>query len=326
MAPCLRKIAERTGTSLSTVSRVLNDRPYVRPEIRKKVLDAAHQFGYIPRFVPRKTAIAIAVEDLNIITLTRYESLLLSSIAFNLTASSLRFEIIPVHEIEHAVEFFVDGMIAILPHGQEESLSKVRGIRGIPVLLINNPAEGVQWVCSNHSGGAGMAVDYLVERGHRRIGFFQASEKSWGSKERVRGYFAALERHGIEPDMGIVAVQQDLNVYEGIARICRQSPTALIVSGEEDGLRAMHALHLLGRRVPEDMSVISYEDPRTSQYLCPAHTTVSQQLDYLGELAVRRMREILEGKTDGPVQETVPNLLIERESVRAVQQVLQKSD
>ena len=211
---------------------------------------------------------------------------------------------------------FFDGMIAILYH--PESLAKIKEIRTLPVITINCPIDELQNIYSDHKQGIRLAFDYLISRGHKKIGLFQRASVPWGDTQRREAYKECLEKHNIPFDENLIQVQKDSSLVEAMARICRVGPTALIACGEDAPLEVMYALNLLNKRVPDDISVISFENNNLSPYLNPPHTTVCQHLDEIGRAAVEEIENIIDGKTGNLSDKIIKNTLIERASVRTL--------
>jgi len=307
------KVAHMAGVSPATVSRVFNRHPYVSESVAKQVLAAAEKLTYLPRVTARKDNIALVMEGSGAIRLSNYDTLLVDAICRNLIAQRYRFEIISVDEIDILLDLFIKGAICVL--NGENSIAKVKKIRRVPLVLINCPVEKFHSVYSDHEQGVELGVEYLAKRGHRRIGLIMGVLDGWGSRERQKGYWAGVERHGLEKDERLVQSRLAQTLLEAVAGVMKANPTALIVGGEDMALPVVSALHLLGKRIPEDVSVISFENAGISRYLTPMHTTISQPFEELGALSVKTAIDLAEHPARRPVRLAVPNALIERESV-----------
>lgn len=309
------EIANEVGVSTATVSRVFNKKPYVKEEIRQKVLGAARRLGYSPKFTVRKDNIAIIVEGLDKINLGNYETLLIATISRYLIKERFNFEIIPIHEIDFLHQNFIEGALAILY--DSESIKKIKTVaNNVPVLTINYPLENFHGVYSDHKQGMKLAVEYLAKHRHARIGLFLDYLTSWGSKERIKGYQESVKEFHLEFDEERIQSREKQSIFESVARIVKTKPTALIIASEDSVLPVTYALHLLDKKIPADISVVSYENKRISQYLSPPHTTISQHLEEMAEISVEKMAGIVRGEENGKVVVAIENGLIERDSVK----------
>lgn len=315
----IKRVAELAGVSTATVSRVFNRRPYVDEEVRKKILKIAQEINYTPKQTARKTNIAILIEGIETIEIGSYESMLLTSISKHIFKNRFTFEIIPVSEINTIHNSFCDVVISMVYW--PESTGKIECLKNIPVVSINNPISGSNYynIYSDHKEGIEKALDYLVLKGHRRIGFFRRTGKTWGAKERLKGYLNGLKKHNIEYEEGLVEEEEEnFDVLKAIAKICKNNPSALICCGEDVVLEVVHSLYLLNKNIPQDISVISFENSNLSPFLTPPHTTISQNIEEIGRMTVEIIERIINGERIEERDIIIKNVLIERESVRKI--------
>jgi len=280
-------IAREARVSITTVSRVFNKHPYVKDDVREKVLSFAEKLDYKPGFTANRNVIALIVEGIEKIALTHYEQVLLSYISSYITKSGYRLEIIPLSNLDMLRETFVPSAIAIL--FKEESQEILRNNCRVPVVTINALIDGFPAVCSDHAGGIKRAVSYLADRGHKRISLVQNNDKNWGGKERLNGYQAAIKAMKLEEgkSLSLHKTLEDSSWFEIVREIYDAQATAMIIGGEDQALPAVHALNLLGIKIPSDLSVISFENANISPFLYPEHTTIAQNFADLGNWAVK---------------------------------------
>lgn len=311
----IKEIAKIAGVSPSTVSRVFNKRPYVKEETKRKIIEIARKYNYSPKQAKRKINVGILVEGIDTINIGGYESILLTTIAKYILKNDFTFEIIPVSEIDFTYKNFYDGCISLTYW--PESTEKVKEIKNIPIITINNPIKSFYNIYSDHKEGIEIAVNYLVSKGHKRIGFFRRTGRSWGAKERLIGYINGLKKNNIEYEEELVETEEENgSTLKAIAKICKNNPTSLIICGEDAVFEVMHSLYLLDKKIPDDISVISFENIYISQFLIPPHTTISQNLEEIGEKAGNIIRKIIEGEKIKEKNIIIRNVLIERESVK----------
>jgi len=306
-------VAKTAEVSPATVSRVFSRNARVSESVARRVRAAAEKLNYAPRVTARKDNIALIMESEIGIRMSNYDTLLIDAICRNLIAQRYRFEIIPAGEVDLLLDLFIKGAICIL--NGEHSLKKIKQIRRVPLVMINCPLENFNSIYSEHRQGIELGMTHLAKRGHRRVGLILSSLNGWGANERQKGYWTSVERLGLEKDERLVHSRLARTFLEAVAGVMKANPTALIVGGEDIALPVMSALHLLGKRIPEDVSVISFENAAVSQYLTPMHTTISQPFEEIGALSVKTIIDLAEHPTRRPVRIAVPNVLIERESV-----------
>ena len=307
-------IASKSGVSTATVSRVFNKKPFVRDEVKKKVLKVARELNYSPKLTARKDNVAIIVEGIDEINIGNYGSSLITTISRLLIENGLNFLIVPVSEIDFVHQNFVMGAIAIVHAG--ESIKRIREVKEFPVLMINCPVKNLHSICSDHKQGIQLAVNYLFKFGHERIGILLASGSSWGEEERLEGYKESMKKSNIKFDGRLIQTGEKQSTFEAAAKILKAKSTSLIISGEDCVLPVTYALNLLNQRIPDDISVISFENERVSKYLTPPHTTISQHIKEIAETSVKEMVKIIRDKRKGLVNIKIKNSLNERESVK----------
>jgi LacI family transcriptional regulator len=312
----IQDVAEAAGVSVCTVSRVFNKHPHVKPAVAAKVLEVARRLNYKPKFRAVESRIAVLVESSWSLTQKGYEGALLSSVLRTIVAQGFGFEIIPVRESNFQFERFATACVAILY--KSSSIEMARRLRHIPLVLINHEEEGFHSVCAEHRQGLELAVEHLADLGHRRIGYLSSSVSTWGGAERLAGYESVLASHGLPVLPELISFAGGTSLFEGIAQICRHRPTGLIVSGEENGAAAVYNLHLLGKTIPDDISLITFESEGLSRFLLPPCTTVSQELEKVGATAAQVAIDLINKDSASPITIRLANKLIIRQSTQAI--------
>jgi DNA-binding LacI/PurR family transcriptional regulator len=316
------RVARTAGVSVATVSRVFNQKPRVSDETRRKVMDAAVQVGYRPKYTARRDRILIVLEGGDHVSLGGYASELLMALTDGLGRSQLSYDILPIQQALLVPPNFIQGVLAVLY--QPEHLAALDRIRDVPVVTVNRPRDSRRAnrhaVYVNQRQGVGLALEHLAARGHRRVAFCPpGTGKSWAARERFAAYQDGVQRLGLDSDARLLPDADPSGEYfEALAGLLRAGATALLAPGEDVGLHINYAMYTLGRRVPDDLSVISYENATVSRFLTPPHTTVSQNLGHLGEQAVDVLRRVMSGTERKPVDMELPSALIERQSVKSL--------
>ncbi|MBX3111484.1 MAG: LacI family DNA-binding transcriptional regulator [Fimbriimonadaceae bacterium] len=197
----------------------------------------------------------------------------------------------------------VDGVL-MLRDADDPTLNAVLGRRFPTVLFFTRTTqEGVPFVdCDNHSGGM-LATEHLISLGHRRIGFLHGSVKSVDSVERGAGYRAALERHGIAYDPGLVrpfaSADDDPRPFVELMRL-PDRPTGLFVWSDDVAFECLRLLGGLGLDVPGDVSVVGFDSSAACDRVSPPLTSVNQPVAEMARAATKLLARILRG--DAPAE------------------------
>lgn len=305
------------GVSLTTASRVFNRHPYVSDKIRRRVFDAAAKLDYTPKLSARRDTVAVIVGLFDQLGHNVYEATMLSRIMEEALRARLNVEIVPMGSLETLEESFIRAAVVMTYSGSfEKDLERVG--KRIPLITLNNIVPGYGYVCSDHYDCVVRAAEHLIMSGHRDIGILfspSADNMSWGENMRLEGYKAALEKHGIPFRRELVS-NDGRRVLENLGEMAFVScPTALIVCGESMALPCWHALRLLGKRIPEDISAVLFDSPAITPYLTPRPSVIKQNFQALGKAAVEAMISLLRGDSGTPAV-TLPVEFIPGQSVR----------
>ena len=333
----IRDIALRVGVSHTTVSRALHNSPLISQEMRERVQQIALEMGY----VPNEVAQSLKQSQTNSV------GLVVTSIAdpfvgrvvrgIEETAQAAHMSVIlsvsdnlPEQEMA-VVENFnrrrVDGIIIAasqLSHQDMQRLAKWP----VPVVLINPqseaPTDGLSSVTIDDYNGAKLAVDHLLHLGHRRIGYLGVGNRPRSNRLRLEAYTAALRDAKVEPRLEWVCISNPEHrhhaddVSDGqtlVGSLLSSGIRALLCYNDSIAIGAMLACRKRGIRVPQDLSIVGFDNIETSQYITPALTTVHQPKLRLGQLAMEMLLERLAGRAVENQQ--VDTELIVRESTTA---------
>ena len=339
MAVTLTDIAELAGVSVSTVSRVINNKAAkyrISPDTESAILDAARKLNYRPNQVARglrlnKTnTLGIIAPDIS----NPFFAYIIKRVQ-NL-AHGLGYSVVVCNtdenldqEVEHVNVMYrnrVDGLIA-MPVGQEYDHYAEWFERGRPLVLLDRCFDtlGASSVVVDNYSGAREAVEHLISYGHERIAFIQGLPGTYTNNERLRGYRDALERHDIpyDPDLVVGGDFREENGYMETKLLLTSShpPTALFATSDLITLGALKAISEEGLEIPADISLIMFDDVDFAPYLqCPV-TAVRQPKEMMGEIAVKLLTEELEGHRREGKRIVLKTRLIVRESVAAPQSV-----
>ncbi|MBN1268919.1 MAG: LacI family DNA-binding transcriptional regulator [Kiritimatiellae bacterium] len=309
-------VAREAGVSIGTVSRVFNNKGEVAARTRETVLRAARRVNYMPRLTARRIHIGVVVQEVKPIHELGYVGTVMCELSNHAARRGVTLEIVRLNDIETVYTRHLRGLIGVV-FGEASGI--LRQVTHIPVLLINNVLEKGSFhsVATDHAQGVRMATEYLLERGHRRIVCLQIEGNEWGARAREQGYREAHAAAGVKVREELVATLEDRSIEQVFDPLLKHKPTAVLACGEDLSIAMADELrNRLKIRVPQDLSVISYEIPLVSALLSPPQTTVEQPWRTMARHAVDELVKAIQKKVREPVRMWLPNRLIERASVR----------
>ncbi|HHW72297.1 MAG TPA: LacI family transcriptional regulator [Firmicutes bacterium] len=336
MSVTLKDIAEALGISVTTVSRALTGQGRVSSETREKVISKALEMGYGVKVAPgsrdeHKHICIVFNSRLRSLSGDPFYGTVMVGVenecqkygykVFLQTIS--RPDDRTVWEMHQAVR--LDGLIFvgadIFPGIVHQAIQS-----GIPAVLIDNwiPEMAVDAVVTDNRGGIMRLVNYLVSLGHERIGWIGGPLSHRSLQERYDGYRAALREHGIthQRDWTWVHSEAGPQVDQGRvgmeALLARGMPiTAVVTDNDSTALGVLQACAHAGVRVPDDLSLVGFDNVELSQFVNPPLTTVHIPKQRMGAIAARRLHELMEGRdADVTLKITLGTDLIIRQSVQ----------
>jgi LacI family transcriptional regulator len=326
----IRDIARDAGVSVATVSRVMNDRPDVSPETREAVLRVARAYN----FTTNRSARGLSVGRTGLIGFTlpwvdeHYFTGILAGATEALHEQEQRVVLCPTHHehdrevtlLERLMNGTTDGAIVLLP---EESSEELRALSDHKYpFVVADPrlplAEGIPTVSAAHASGARSATEHLIRLGHRRIGLITGFPGWTATEERLAGYKTALASAGL-PLLPELVVEGEFNADAGYSAAARlldltDRPTAIFASNDNTAVGTMRAALERGLRIPEDISIVGFDDTEVARNVWPRLTTVRQPLAELGRTAVSLLNRLIEGQRTEALRVELGTKLIVRES------------
>jgi LacI family transcriptional regulator len=326
----LEMVAKEAGVSPSTVSRILNGTARVRESKVRAVKAAIAKLEFVPNPVARSLArgksmsIGVVIQNID----SPFYGQALGAIEKRLFSAHYSALFVSGHWrqadericVAHLLSRRVDGIILVtscLPDGELLNLS-----RKIPLVLTGRRIMGdrVYSLDVDSTPGARLATEYLIGQGHRRIAFLAGPADRPDAMQRFDGYKAALAAYKIPIDMKRVALgdytEEGGYVAMGQLLDSGSSFTAVFAANDESAYGAMLALHRRGLKVPQDVSLVGYDDLPTSSFRVPPLTTVRRSIGEVGQGAAEAMMDLIEGRT--PFAEAPAATLAIRESTRPV--------
>ncbi|MDD5655424.1 MAG: LacI family DNA-binding transcriptional regulator [Candidatus Omnitrophica bacterium] len=321
----IEDVARKAGVSITTVSRVINKFPSVKEANRARVLDAVKQLKFKPSIFAQR----LATGKSNVIALVipRYEGIFYSFYALELLrgigtlCEALKLDLL-LHLTDTQAPISIGGVGGVIFAdiiGNRKQLESVLS-ENIPCVVINHYIEDldVSCVAVDNRQGAAEAVAYLISLGHKKIAHISGDLVSQAASQRFLGYKEALKKKNIAFREEYV-IKTDYS--RGHARMAAekllklpQAPTAIFVASDSMAMEVMSVASELGRRIPQDLSVVGFDDNPTGLYGQVSLTTVRQPLIKMAEEGVKELNLLMNNKKKTPAKIYLPCDLIVRES------------
>jgi LacI family transcriptional regulator len=326
-------VAKEAGVSFGTVSRVLNDDVHVRPETRERVRKAIERLGFVANRHARILAggkagtIGVLVPDLG----TEYIAEIMRGVDAELSSTSRDIILYTTHRdrekeaayVATCLDGMTDGMLLVLPRNPADYIAKLVK-RKFPFVFIDHQGVGKESAAvgsSNWQGGY-KATEYLIGLGHRRIGFITGWKDLENAQNRLKGFLAALRTNHIDEDPALVfegTFAQSDGYNGGLYFLSLPNPpTAVFASNDIMAMGVMDAAREKGMHIPDDLSLVGFDDIHQAAEVHPALTTVRQPLEKMGRVASQMLLEMI--RDPGTLRDRVelPTDLVIRDSCRAI--------
>ncbi len=327
MSVSIIDVARRAGVSKSTVSRVLTNVDSVRPHTRARIEAAMLDLGYRPNALARGLVhgrthtLGLVVFDL----LNPFFGLLTRGVegaaqerGYNVLIGDSAGSVVRQRAcLAMLAERRVDGLL-VAPFGaRDEELAGIQAA-GLRTVLVNSTIDddaALSSVGVDNARGGYLAAHHLLALGHRRVGFLGDAHTVESCRERLSGYRRAHQDVGISDDPRLVV--EDLDGMEAVRLAVHRllalprPPTAICAVNDQFAIATLQALSLLGRRVPDDVALVGYDDIPVAAWLSVPLTTVAQPKEEQGRLAAGLLIDGVE-RPDTPVQRVVlqPRLVV----------------
>lgn len=330
-------VARAAHVSAGTVSNALTGKRPVAEETRQRIMHAINDLGYQPNLLAR-SLVNRRTQALGVVTSgLEYYGPSRTLIGIDQEASALNYVLL-LDLLHSPMENNVDAVLNILSARRvdgivwavheignnhawiaEERLAKLPPV----VFLTMQPQRGVAVINTDNVRGARMATQHLIDQGRRVIGLISGPEKWWEARERLHGWRQCLLDAGLGADDSLVvygdwtAASGEIGLYQLLT--ARPDVDAIFAANDLMALGVLRAAHRLGKRVPEDLAVVGYDNMPESAFFWPALTTVRQRLADSGRLAIQTLHSMVEARRHGravqiPTVQTLNPELIVRES------------
>ena len=310
MSKTIGEIARIAGVSKTTVSRVLNNKPDVDPTTRERIVNLIAEYDYQPNAFAK----AISLQKSNHIGLliphkaeyvftNPFYTDVMHGVSAEVDRQNYYLLLCYAHEVNYLDIYKqkrVDGFVLLSPGSFHKNIIESLNREQVPFVstsMINDDDE-LTYVDVDNFHGAMLVMEHLISLGHKHIAYIgKPSLKS--SLDRFNGYKAALEKYSLPQDESLVLISDTSSVESGhdcTFRLLNQehTPTAIFLANDVMAIGAIQAIQKTGRRVPEDISVVGFDDIPLARYGTPPLTTVRQPAFEKGVAAARMLIEALE--------------------------------
>jgi LacI family transcriptional regulator len=320
MSITIKDIAKLAGVSHATVSRALNDSPLISDITKSKIKKIAKDNNYIPNYSAKSLKLD---KSYNIgVFLSAFEGTSASffysyikGINKLMKEGNYNLVVKAIDDLEGNYSMVntkhYDGILVISQKKEDDVFISYIGSLNIPVVILNRKVniKGTTCVFSDDRDGAYQAVNFLINQGHRKIGLIKGKEGFLNSKERLAGYKLAMDKSGISIDNNYITSGKFdvISGYNGMNKILennKELPTAMFCSNDEMAFGAIRAITEKGLRVPEDISVVGFDDIDMCKYITPSLSTVRREITKVAYSGTKILFNMLDNKNSNDVSFT----------------------
>ncbi len=312
----IKDVALHAGVSITTVSHVLNDTRHVSEQGRERVQTAIRALGYVPSAVARslKSNTTSTLGMLIPNSSNPYFAEIVRIVEDRCFAAGYTLILCNTDDEPHRQSVYlkvlaerrIDGLIVVSTGDDDSLVTQLRGLR-LPIVLVDREIADptCDLVETAHMQGGLLAVRHLLSLGHRRIACIGGPAGVMPSEQRIEGWRMALAETGAAPSVTTLLWRGGFTSqggYEAMHAILRtdQPPSAVFACNDLMAIGALRAAHETGVRVPDELSIVGFDDIELSGYTSPPLTTVAQPKDHIGALAVDMLLERVSRRRQEP--------------------------
>ena len=324
-AVVMADVARLAGVSQQTVSRVINKSPKLRPETRQRVQEAIDRLGYLPNTAAR-ALVRGRTEYIGLISTgsTHFgptsiqRSIEAAAGSAGLFASSVSLPALTRGSldasVEHLMRQLVEGIIIVAGQDDALELARSRGVK-VPIVLVEGDLTRARWTVGvDQVAGAKLATRHLLDLGHREIMHLGGPQDWSEARARHDGWRAEMVAAGLRPPEPVFGDWSAEYGYAAGSRVTADpTVTAVFTANDQIAIGLISALHQAGRRVPEDISIVGFDNQPETGYLVPPLTTVHQDFPAVGRRAVDTLMLAISG-ADAPEPDLIEATLVVRSS------------
>ncbi len=328
MSVSIYDIAKRARVSPSTVSRALDDHPHIKAETKKRIQELAKEMEYVPSTVAKSLAanktwtigmVLAAISDPFMGRVIEGVERVAIEAGFNVFISTSQNDRQQeIAAIKMLQKRRVDGIIVIASHLFDQYPRFFERSK-IPIVIINeqNPGETMHFVTVDDVQAARLAVEHVLALGHRRIGYVGVTTRPKSNQYRLKGYQDALEAAGIASDPTLIFTSHSIEDHAkggeaSLEPLLAAGATAVFCFNDTTAIGLLAACYKHGVCVPDNLSIIGFDDIDMAAYTIPPLTTIRQPRFELGQRAMQLMLDLLAGRE--PENQVVPGELVVRQT------------
>ncbi|NIO69659.1 MAG: substrate-binding domain-containing protein, partial [Anaerolineae bacterium] len=311
----IKQVAKEAGVSTQTVSRVINHRPDVAPETRRRVLQVIDRLGYRPSNIARSLiqgrsyTLGVVGYGLEYFGPSRTLSGIerqANELGYSLLLSLIRQpEKNDVEQIlRELLSRYVDGIVWAVPeigNNRDWTQQEIPQLSVPIVFLSTQPRPNQSVVAVDNRSGGRMATKHLLDQGYQNIGLITGPLDWWEARQRQLGWQDALQEVTTEDNLVVKGDWTAESGERGLRQLLEQRPDmdAVFVCNDQMALGALQTARQMGVRVPEDLALVGFDDIPESAYFYPPLSTVRQDMVELGRRAVRELGRMIEASQQG---------------------------
>jgi len=332
-SPSIYEVASSAGVSVATVSRVLNGKGPVHEETRRRVLDAVESLGYVPHGAARSLStrrtmnVGVLLPDVHgafFSEIVRGIDLAARAAGYHVLVSSSHSDLAETTEVLQALHGRIDGLILLNAATADADWLRRTLPPRVPAVLLHDPGDDAEHdsIRIDNRLGARMATDHLLDLGHRRIAMIRGPRGNSDAAERLLGFRETLAARGLRANPrrelpGDFGEESGFKAGERLADL-EDRPTAVFAANDAMAIGCLAALRERGLRVPEDVSLVGFDDIPIARYLTPALTTVQVPIAEIGGRALERLVAVIQsGREEKKRHDVVAPTLAVRASTAA---------
>ncbi|MCA1032546.1 LacI family transcriptional regulator [Bacillus timonensis] len=329
-------VARKTGFSVTTVSKALNDYKDVSPKTKKKILEVVEELGYLPNSHARTlttkkswTIGVVFIESLGIGMKHPFFNAVIESFrknveteGYDLLFASRSISNKKKSYLEHFKYRGVDGVVIVCSTYNDVQVQELIE-NPLPTVVIDLESDKSSVVYSDNPSGSKLAVEYLYSLGHRKIAHIAGHSSTFAGEQRQLGFVEAMKNLHLSLPEEYIAdgkyFSRDSG-YEAMENLLKLSnpPTAIFAAGDNLAIGAIEAIRKHGFEVPRDFSIVGFDDIELSQYVNPPLTTIKQDTEMLGKKASELLIKQINDSHKKINRVTIPVSLVVRESCRKI--------
>jgi len=326
-------VAKEAGVSIATVSRVLNDPSLVSEKTRKKVEEVLLKHNYTPNAIARGLVVK-SMKTIGVLTID-IRDVYYANVAYTIEHefSKYGYNVILCNTggdseekakyIKVLAEKKVDGMILVGSVFKDKKIDKsIENIaQSLPIVTVNGyvDAKNTYSIICDDAYGVSCCVEHLYNSGHRKLVYLQDAD-TYSAQSKVQGFVTGINKIGPSP-VGYKIIKTERGIDGGMSAVDSLINsgfdfTGLIAGEDITAIGAMNRLISLGKKVPEDMSIIGFNNSNMTRCCTPELTSVDNKMESMGIGAVRILSDVLEGRNIAPKTVITPELIIRSSTSR----------